>query len=310
MGRFISRYRRRRRRLRRLRKPIMGTTINRGVKACFNVEGQVRFTYRAGEKFPVVPYVFFTMWGKMIPQEYLNNGYTETQNGRWMLSLFNSETARKMLTIYSEIKIDGVYVSVTPTDFGSVRENTYTVYNCWDRKGKNGSVGGFFGDAINEKESERIKASSNEQGTRFTMLGADKGGWTHRSKCLPLTSGERYAYVDTRVVHNTVEVGQDEEAHYFAVNATETGAPINYFAPLYYLTMERTNLTLAAEEVTAIVRIRYYCSFRTPGSCSSETAVQNLLLSNNDSLKPFNTSAKAVSPLTAPTPILSSTTNL
>ena len=308
MGRSYLRYRRRRR-LRRLRRPIMGSSIVRGVKACFNVESQIRFTYNIGAKFPVSPYVILPWWGKLIPQDYINNGYLETSNGKWMVSLFNSETFRKMLTIYSEMKIDGVYVSVTPTDFGGARENTYTIYNAWDRKGKNRSVGGFFGDAINEAESERIKASSNEQGTRFSMLGADKGGWTHRSKCLPLSSGERYTYIDTRTIHDEVTVSATEEAHYFAVDAADTSGPISYFSPLYYLTMERTNLTMAAEEVSCILRMRFYCSFRAPGTCSSTTTVQRLLLQSNDQLKPFEAS-KAASPLTAPTPILSSTTNL
>lgn len=246
----------------------------------------------------------------MVPQEYINNGYVDTSNGRWLVSLFNSETARKMLTIYSEMKIDGIYVSVTPTDFGGARENTYTIYNAWDRKGKNRSVSGFFGDAINEAESERIKASSNEQGTRFSMLGAEKGGWTHRSKCLPLSSGERYTYIDTRTTHETVDVAADEEAHYFSLDAVDTVGPVSYFSPLYYLTMERTNLTLAAEEVTCIIRIRFYCSFRAPGTCSSTTQVQRLLLSSNDQLKPFSTAKAASSSLTAPTPILDDTTNL
>ena len=276
------------------------------MRAQFNVETIAALTIDANNVYPKNPIFLNPFYGVLIPEDQVQ--YVSS-TPKFLNSVFHSETFRKMMTIYSECKLESMMVSATPLDFNArIGEfNTLTMYHTWDRKGKDFDGSSTFGTGVDA--SSKMKAASNEQGGRKTIIADTKGSFSHLTGCVASSMQERSGWMDTHTIEGATEyIGAGSAAKYAHtfvlaaenLNISNTGSGSSthmavsrnlstiqpYFIPCCWITIMSNYPAQTTFTTRVMLRCKYSILFRNPGPVDTGAGAINLMLKENIDLAP------------------------
>lgn len=288
---------------------VLGSRATNIMRAQFNVETIADITIEQGQVYPKNPIFINPFIGVLIPEsqaEYVSS------SPRFLNSLFHSESFRKMMTIYSEVKLESMLVAATPLDFANrIGEfNTMTLFHTWDRKGKDFDGSSTFGSGVDA--SSKIKAASNEQGGKKTIIADTKGTFSHLTGCVAASMNEKSGWMDTHVVEGATRyIGENTTtryAHTFVLVAENldianegTGTATHmiltkrlstvqpYFIPCLWITMMSNYPAVTSFTTRVMLRVKYTVLFRNPGPVDTGAQAISAMLTNNLGLAPSST---------------------
>lgn len=280
--RYYSRRRRYRRRYTRRIPKAIGTGQSNFVQACFTIEQGLVGTVEAGKYYMNEPLSIMPYNSQMV-----NVGMTYYMpDWSGICGLYNSYSFRKMLTMYQEMKVNGVYLQVTITP--ATDSGVYTVYSTWDRMTTIDDAAKYKNNYPTSWQGQ-IKGNSNEQGGRQKTVYPEKGSSTYYTKCVARNVNEKQSWVSTDTYHMEPSInveGEDYYHHVFATSQWRT-ATTPCFCPICFIAIERSTFApLGGSNVHINIKMRTYCSFRNPGVSRNTYALQRILLQDNEELAP------------------------
>lgn len=262
------------------------------MKACFNVEQGYIGRVPYGDTYMTQTIVISPLISRMIPKA-LTAAYDHFYT---FAGLYNSESFRKLMTMYQNFKIDGIYVNVqiTPASDAGV----YTIYGVWDRHGDHGSRAKYVTNYPGRYQG-KIKANANEQGGKMRTLYPEKGYASWSTKCLPLTVPEKSGWIDANTQSGAEYIYDSNTVcnYYFRNKMWGDNQLLAAFSPQLYVAIERSTPGVEGGSVVHVqTKMRVYCSFKNPGMSETNYETVRTLLKNNEELMPYivSTGAKVV----------------
>lgn len=216
--------------------------------------------------------------------------YTSKQVG--LASVFMDPNARKLFTMYKQVRVKGMYVTITPMMLPSDMQYV-TIYGCWERKARTGveNTSTVYAGLTTDAGMLACLEDCMAQGGKRITFAADKGRTAVRYKCIP-RGGEKYAWTDTTVTWDTwdgTSTWSSFKYHEFYVNRLwEAGADKTYvnFNPMLFLVFQSQYPVSTTANMSFRIDVSYYLTFREPGT-SQKTTIKEMLLLPNEFLKPW-----------------------
>lgn len=270
-----------RRYTRRIPKAI-GTGQSNFVQACFTVEQGLVGNVDEGEYYMKEPLSVMPFNSQMV-----NVGMTYFM-ADWsgIAGLYNSYSFRKMLTMYQEMKVNGVYLQITITP--ATDSGVYSIYTTWDRMTTIDDASKYKTNYPNSWQGQ-IKGNANEQGGRQKTVYPEKGTSTYFTKCVAKNTNEKQSWVSTDTFHTELAIPVMEDTYYHHVFAAQQWrtATTPCFCPIAFIAIERsTYAPVGGAKVHINIKMRTYCSFRNPGVSRNTYTLQRILLQDNEELAP------------------------
>lgn len=266
------------------RRPITGTKSTNGCRACFNTDTLIQLEWESGGKYPAQPVLLSPVFQWFVEPE--NQSYMGLDN-IYQLSAMQNWDFRKMLTMYQQIRVDGVYIKITPINFSSLTQPYVTFYTLWDRKA-NGNTVNTWGTqsawgTTNQDVARRIKETCQAQNGRGRTFAPGKGGLYFKTGCHARTTSEK-AFLDAEaqtssksktVSPGTMSVtGLGIKKYQFETTSDLSWQP---FSPACWITAELPDFSSGPTFIVCKFEMRTYVTFRSPGNIQGPSKSTTLL---------------------------------
>lgn len=254
---------------------------------CTNTTVIMPIQFAAGTQYGHRLVVITPLLGRMIS----NGDMNIQQNFVGCPSAFMDYGFRKILTMFTQIRVKGCYIRVVPMMNATQGMDFVTMWSCWEKKAKNGDwnmYGGVTAQDPNQQAAARkVKAAAQLQGKKGMTLNITKGFFAYETKCTPV-GREKGDWMDaTCTVQDQVGIGKNW--HEFELTrpfGPGAGATFIGFNPMCFLAFEAPIATTANTTVLFRIEMRTYLQLRYPGCTIDDTTAANLLRTN-ESLIPW-----------------------
>lgn len=229
-----------------------------------------------------------TPWcAQMLPTPY-TVGFSDLN---FMTGMFKSESFRKLLTMYQEMKCDGMYTQINIAPSSSY--NSIRCYTTWDRMANRVDSIKYQSYWPNDPYG-KIKANCNEQGGRSRIFCPSKGSTAPLfCKCLPRSASEKTTFYPTASTANAVNFpagsyGAGKQFWQIYTQSWIQDSIKTGFSPMIFIILENDQPTQQGGfNIQVQIKSTYYVTFRNPGVTTMDDSVYETLLKNNEELQPF-----------------------
>lgn len=205
-----------------------------------------------------------------------------------LCGLYDSYEMRKLFASYGAFKVRGVYLQLRlagyDPDQGAATRTSFHPYVYWDRSASALSV---TTGTLGPREIKSIAAGSG--GIPFYKYSDQN----YMFKCLPVDSHERDSWVNTRTSHLTATSAASDGINsytydYFFLTDYLTSNVVsqNVFLPCAICAFEMDNYNTVTRDLQVVAEVKYFVSFRNPGTAEQTNAVLENLLKDDDDLRP------------------------
>lgn len=260
------------------------------------VEYAYQLAFRQGEKLAWEAVGSQAFYGNMIPDDQAVS--IGRDNWLWNASAYLSWSFRKILTMFTEIKLDGYYCTISPiVNQAAQTAGGVRIYTWWDRSWTAGTDSNYY------NRPQAIKDLANNTGGVSRIFINDKGAVALRTKCLPRNAMEKMTFSDSETRFYSATSSGTTWNYYNITNKAQLSHPGNAaFTPVLWWAAETVQPTNANFTMVFTTKHVFYITLRSPGTTSNINDIKLLLCPNGD-LVPWNTMAKAGSDHPNPYPI-------
>ena len=214
---------------------------------------------------------------------------TATQDWSGVFGLYNSYSFRKYITMYQQMKVRGMYVSVTIPPTQAWTSNGLNIYFVWDRQTAVQQAAKYQNTMTAGGFSQDLRQQCCDQGIKPKKIMPAKGAVSARSKCLAKSLVEKTGWIDTGTWYHESQVTYHGETYYtndFQFQYWRDLQTLNCFSPMCWVFVEANdyNNTDATISLPIEITMRIYCDFRSPGGTIDLTRTKELLLKPNTEL--------------------------
>lgn len=207
-----------------------------------------------------------------------------------LCGLYDSYEMRKLIASYGSFKVRGMYLQLRLAAYesssaGSAASSVgFRPYVYWDRSATHNSVNA---NTLGPREIKSIAAGSG--GIPFYKYSDHN----YYFKCLPENSAERDSWLNTRTfIANAVSAGTDGTSayryQYFYLTDyfTQNTVQQTVFLPCAICCFEMDNYSTVDRDLQVVAEVKYYVSFRNPGTAEQADSALDHLLKDDDDLRP------------------------
>lgn len=185
--------------------------------------------------------------------------------------------------MYNQVKVNGVYLSLTISPKPEFSDNGYNVYFVWDRQTTVQQAAKY--DYYHGNPNE-IRQNAMDQGIQPRRIFPGKGRVSARTKCVASSAMEKTGWIDTTTYYKENYITVNEQVYQtndFQLQNWREPVTMNTFSPGCWCNIESLdyNNTVTATQIPIEVTMKIYCDFRNPGNTFDTNEITELLLKEN-----------------------------
>lgn len=263
----------------------IGTSSANYLTACFTVNQHASLRFPVGYSYSDA-YVFLSPFSSRFFQPWL---LSHTQDWSGVFGLFNSYAFRKYITMYQQLKIRGVYCTVSMPSSSLGATPGLNIYFVWDRQTTVQQAAKYKAAYVTSGTPSDIRQQCMDQGIRPKRIYPGKGPVSARSKCIAKSIMERSGWIDTSTWYHQSQITYGDDIYNtndFQLYSWRDGPTLNTFSPGCWVMVESNayNDTDAPYYIPVEIQMRIYCDFRSPGAGMDSTETKAMLLKPNSEL--------------------------
>lgn len=263
----------------------IGTSSANYLTACFTVNQQACIEIPTRSRF-AISYLCFSPFASRFLQPFI---LTYMQDWAGAFGLYNSYSFRKYITMYQQMKIRGVYITITIPAHQTCVNTGLNIYFVWDRQTSVQQAAKYKSTYTSSGWATDLRQQCCDQGIKPKRILPGKGAISVRSKCLAKSLLEKTGWIDTATYYHESTVTYQGENWYtndFQLQYWRDNQTLNCFSPMCWAFVEANdyNGTENSIYIPIEVQMRAYCDFRSPGASLDTTQTKNLLLKPNSDL--------------------------
>lgn len=203
-------------------------------------------------------------------------------------SCFDSPEFRKLIQLYKQVRLKGMYASLTPCQDSTFQfaPQFINVYTAWDRMAKPGAGSIYLGKTTLQA-FENLRNTCRAQGSgKYTWMGG-KGKMAIRTRCIA-RGAENTAWVDTQCDTDEFTSTNYKGTEFFLLQLWASGhnTILNQFNPMLTMGFDTPYVTNTNRYLYVQLSIKYFLEFREPGFAQPDLLVIQDLDKRNDQLAP------------------------
>lgn len=261
---------------------MIGQKKNSKCTVCVNATSLIPITISPGQQYGDRVIMLTPYLGRMIPNgDMLINDFFIGNP-----SCYHDFGFRRILTMFSQLRCKGIYVTVQPLISAATLE-FITIWSCWERKAK-APDWMLYGDPTTQECARNIRATAEMQGKKGATLNMTHGFLSYSTKCTPVGI-EKTGWLDSETTVQEISTISGKSYNQFNLKRTfadGTGTIYVNFNPMLYLAIEAPVSATVETRILLKVDMKCYTQFRYPGNCMPENVLYKLL-TTNDSLIPW-----------------------
>lgn len=207
-----------------------------------------------------------------------------------LCGMFDSYEIRKLIASYGSFKVRGMYLQLRLAAYESSAAGSaasavgFRPYVYWDRSATHSTINT---STLGPREIKSIAAGSG--GIPFYKYSDHN----YYFKCLPENASERDGWLNTRTfIGNGVSAGTDGTSayryQYFYLTdyMTQNTVQQAVFLPCAVCAFEMDNYSTVDRDLQVVAEVKYFLSFRNPGTAEQSDNALDQLLKDDDELHP------------------------